>query len=99
MIYSIIIAFNIWSEQQNSNKYAKREAFDLSSITKIVIFIEYAVCRLYFSFPYKLSLKRTYADIRAQSLSGGLEVSFRRFCQFFCVFVYLVKALNLVHAF
>ena len=73
-----------------------KPSFSLLS-TKIVIFLEYAACGLYFSISCKLSPHETYADIRAQSLSGGLEVSLRRLCQFISVVVYLVKRLNLIH--
>lgn len=66
---------------------------------KIVIFLEYAACGLYFSISCKLSPEQTYADIRAQSLLDCLDVSLRRFCQFICVVVYLVKGLNLIHTF
>lgn len=80
----------------------KEGLFDPSSSplrTKIVIFLEYAACGLYFSISYKLSPEQTCADIRAQSLLGCLDVSLRHLCQFICVVVYLVKGLNLIHTF
>ena len=66
--------------------------------TKIVILLEYAACGLYSSFSCKLSPQETYGEIRAQSLSGCLDISLRRLCQFIGIVVYLVKGLNLMHA-
>lgn len=102
VIYIVVCAFNIQSEQQNSNKNAKRGDFcpSFSRLrTKIVIFLEYAACGLYFSISCKLSPEKTYADIRAQSLSGCLDISLRRLSQFISVVVYIVKGLNLIHTF
>ena len=100
VIYNVVWLFNSQSEQQNSNKNEKEGLFDPSSSplrAKIVIFLEYAACGLYFSISCKLSPEQTYADIRAQSLLGCLDVSLRRLCQFIGVVVYLVKGLNLIH--
>ena len=77
----------------------KEGLFDPSSspLRAKVIFLEYAACGLYFSISCKLSPEQTYADIRAQSLLGCLDVSLCRLCQFIGVVVYLVKGLNLIH--
>lgn len=74
VIYIVVCAFNIQSEQQNSNKNAKRGDFcpSFSRLrTKIVIFLEYAACGLYFQSRVSYHLKRltpTYGRNRCRAV-------------------------------